>query len=75
MALRQSAEEGLGITILPCFLGDNSARLSRVGEPLDSCRNGLWILTHKDLMHTARIKTFTGHMIEALKTETSRLLG
>jgi len=75
MALRHAAEEGVGITILPCFLGDASERLVRASDVLEPCRNGLWILTHKDLMQTARIKTFTEFMSVALKTETSRLLG
>ena len=75
MALRHAAEEGSGITILPCFLGDASERLVRASDVLEPCRNGMWILTHKDLMQTARIKTFTEFMNAALKTETSRLLG
>ena len=75
LALRQAAEEGLGMAILPCFLGDASSELVRTSEPIDTCTNGVWVLTHKDLVNTARIKTFTDFMISSLKTETSRLLG
>ena len=75
IALRQAAEAGLGITILPCFLGDGSEQLIRASDILEPCRNGLWILTHKDLMQSARFKTFTDFMLDALRQEESRLLG
>ncbi|NNE22427.1 MAG: LysR family transcriptional regulator [Rhizobiales bacterium] len=75
LAVQQAAEHGLGITVLPCFLGDQSQGLVRASDILEPCQNGLLILTHKDLMQTARIKTFTEFMRAALASETSRLLG
>ncbi|MGI9464086.1 MAG: LysR family transcriptional regulator [Aestuariivirgaceae bacterium] len=75
MALRQAAEMGRGVAVLPCFLADASKQLVRISAALEPCRNGLWVLTHKDLMHVARFKTFTDFMVKALRQETERLLG
>lgn len=52
------AEAGIGLVVLPCYLGDRSPLLRRLTPPLDTIRTGLWILTHEDLRRTARIRTF-----------------
>lgn len=75
LALRQAAELGGGVAILPCFLGDATPKLMRAGGVLEPCRSGLWILTHKDLIHAPRIRAFTDFMKKALATETARLMG
>ena len=75
LALRLAAEAGIGMAILPCFLGDSSDKLVRATDPIETCRNEAWVLTHKDLVQTTRIKVFTDYMIGALKSETSRLCG
>ncbi|GLS29446.1 ModE molybdate transport repressor domain-containing protein [Mesorhizobium albiziae] len=52
------AEAGIGLAILPCYLGDGSPALRRLTPPLEAVRTGLWILTHEDLRRTARIRAF-----------------
>ncbi len=75
LALLRVAEHGQGVAVLPRFVGDASRQLVRVQELGEACRNNIMVLTHKDLMHTARIKTFTDFMIDTLRGETKRLLG
>jgi DNA-binding transcriptional LysR family regulator len=52
------ALQGLGATLLPCFLGDRSPDLTRVGQPLPELDMGLWMLTHSDLRRSARVRAF-----------------
>ena len=55
---RQMALQGLGATLLPCFLGDGSPDLTRVGPLVPELDLGLWMLTHSDLRRSARVRAF-----------------
>ena len=60
-------KEGLGVSYLPCFMGDSEPKLARYCEP-DSVHNlGLWILIHPDLKRTARVLTFRDYISNAIK--------
>lgn len=56
LALRAAAAEGLGLTILPCYVGDAEPRLARVGAPLPELASELWLLAHPDLRRVGRIR-------------------
>jgi DNA-binding transcriptional LysR family regulator len=64
-ALRQAVHAGLGLAALPCYLGDSAAGLVRVYRPIPEMETALWILTHEDLRHTARIRVFTEFAAQA----------
>jgi len=66
LALRQAAQAGLGLAALPCYLGDLSAGLACVHRPIAAMETALWILTHEDLRHAARIRAFTEFVAAAL---------
>jgi DNA-binding transcriptional LysR family regulator len=59
LGLKLAAEAGLGLAALPCYLGDTSPRLVCVHAPIEAMETTLWILTHDDLRHTARVHAFT----------------
>ncbi|KPU61094.1 bacterial regulatory helix-turn-helix, lysR family protein [Pseudomonas fluorescens] len=68
VTLRQAALGGLGIAALPCYLGDSTPGLERVPfVGLNALKTGLWVLTHQDLRHTARVQAFTRFLNEALQ--------
>ncbi|MEJ2362805.1 MAG: LysR family transcriptional regulator [Gammaproteobacteria bacterium] len=58
---------GLGVSILPCFMGDADPALERVCDPDPAHDLGLWILLHPDLRRTARVLAFRNYMVEAIK--------
>ncbi len=54
-----AAREGIGLALLPCYLGDGSAGLVRaLAEPIAEIAGELWIVTHADLKATARVRAF-----------------
>ncbi len=59
--------EGVGISYLPCFLGDPDPLLERYCEPDLQHNLGLWILIHPDLKRTARITVFRDFMIHSIQ--------
>ena len=62
-----AAGAGLGLSVLPCYLGENDARLVRVGGAIPSMATDLWILTHPDLRKTERIRIFLDHVASFAK--------
>lgn len=63
----EAAKAGVGIALLPCYLGDGDPDLVRVPPGLPMGAHEFWLLTHKDLLATARIRTFWDHMLSVLK--------
>ena len=58
--------EDLGVSILPCFMGDADPLLARYCDPDPAHNLGLWVLLHPDLKRTARVLAFRDHMVQAI---------
>jgi len=58
--------EGVGISILPCFMGDADPLLERFAEPDPAHNLGLWVLLHPDLKRTARVLAFRDYISQAI---------
>ncbi|MHA3976206.1 LysR family transcriptional regulator [Halovulum sp. GXIMD14794] len=65
-AVQNAGAEGLGLTFLPCYVGDPDTRLLRVSDPVESLDMQLWVLTHPDLRNTARVRALMAHLYDAL---------
>ncbi len=66
VALRTAAEAGIGVAMLPRFLGQDSDSLVPLEEMHPGINTGLWILTHPDLVRSARVHAFIDHFSRAL---------
>lgn len=67
LSLRQAARAGIGCAVLPCYLGDRTPGLVRLQpQPLEGLETSLWLLTHPDLRRTARVRSFTAFVADAL---------
>lgn len=65
------AEQGMGIALLPDFLGMTSAHLIQVLPQLKQSISTLWLLYHSELRHTARIQAFVNFIQSALRNDLS----
>ncbi|MBL8587743.1 MAG: LysR family transcriptional regulator [Methylobacteriaceae bacterium] len=54
----EAAAAGVGFSCAPCFVGEIDARVVRCNEPQAEIGRGLWLLTHPDLRHSARVRAF-----------------
>ncbi|WP_043616961.1 LysR family transcriptional regulator [Ensifer sp. ZNC0028] len=63
---REAAMAGIGLAALPCYLGDTTPGLIRIGAPVADMTRELWLLTHEDLRRTARVSAFTEFVGQAL---------
>jgi DNA-binding transcriptional LysR family regulator len=71
----RAAEAGIGLALLPCFLGDASPSLVRLMAPPSELVRELWIATHRDLRRTARIRAFMDFVGAAIMRERALLEG
>ncbi len=55
LAVCRLLEEGLGVGILPCHLGDANPRLRRVSPLLTDFRSQLWLLTPRQLRGVPKV--------------------
>lgn len=65
-----AAKAGLGIAMLPCFLADREPDLVRIAGNKPRPARDIWILTHRDLRRTARVRevmTFAQQLLVANK--------
>lgn len=51
-----AARAGIGIALSPCYLADQIPGLRRISSPVGELQGDLWIVTHKALKDTSRIR-------------------
>lgn len=66
LAIREMCAAGAGLAALPCYLADVDDRLVRAHQPIKEMSTALWVLTHPDLVRTARVRLFTDYIVRAL---------
>jgi DNA-binding transcriptional LysR family regulator len=65
LAVAKSIEAGVGVGMLPCFLGDNLVATRRLNAaPL--CPTDAWLVVHPDLARTARVRAVIDFLVDAV---------
>lgn len=67
--MQAGVRDGIGVAVLPCYLGDADERLIRLGEPLPELAHDLWLLTHPDLRRVERIRVFMEFVATAVRRD------
>jgi len=58
IGLAETAAAGVGLALMPCFVGAAVPGLARLSAPIPEIEGELWLLTHPDLQNTARVRAF-----------------
>lgn len=58
MIAHESVRQGIGLAVLFCHMGDRDTRLERFMEPPPEMDQDLWLLYHKDLKRSERVRVF-----------------
>lgn len=75
LGLAEAVGAGIGIGHLPCLIGDTRPGLVRLGPPEPEYADDLWLLTHPDLRHSARVRAFFDFIAAAIAGERDRIEG
>jgi DNA-binding transcriptional LysR family regulator len=63
LGMAQAAAGGVGLVLLPCFIGAVVPGLARLTAPVTELEGEFWVLTHPDLRATARVRAFVDFCI------------
>lgn len=74
LALVAAAKAGLGLTVLPRYLGDSEPELEYIPMP-DEPREQVWLTVHRDLRTVPRVRAVLDFLIAQFEREGSALGG
>jgi DNA-binding transcriptional LysR family regulator len=75
MAHLEAAKNAMGLCMLPCFIGDTEPSLRRLPPGHAEPDREIWLLTHEDLRHTARVRRFMDFIANAVLAKKDLLEG
>jgi len=64
-----AAEAGLGLLALPCYLARRATGLRQVLAEAFTVEIELWLLTHRDLQRTARVRAMLDFLAEEIRAD------
>lgn len=70
-----AARHGLGVAVLPCFLGDTDLGLQRVVEPDEVFAQDLWLTFDPALLKVPRVRAVANWVVETLAAHADLLDG
>jgi DNA-binding transcriptional LysR family regulator len=73
--LESAAAGGLGVAVLPCYLGDGRADLVRVGAPSAALVRDLWLVVSEEQKDLARVRAVVDFVVEQVASAEDVLLG
>jgi DNA-binding transcriptional LysR family regulator len=72
--LREAVDAGAGVALVPCALGDTRQNWRRIAL-VPEAATPLWVLTHRDLRTTARVRVLRDFLVDALGSRRSVIEG
>jgi DNA-binding transcriptional LysR family regulator len=73
-SLLSAAREGVGVALLPCYVGDADPALRRLDGPAPAAQE-IWLLVHGDLRRTPRVRAVIDWLDELVERARTALLG
>lgn len=70
-----AALAGMGLVLLPCYVAEGFASLVRLLPPSKVVRRELWLVLHKDLRHSARIRALSEFLLQETRKHSAVLAG
>lgn len=75
LSMLEALKIGLGVGILPCFMGDNTPELLRLPGSKPQPDLKLWLLMHPDIRNVKRVKVVKEFLIDLLKSKADLING
>lgn len=73
--LQHAARAGLGLAMLPVYVGDRDPALQRLEQPDLRPLADMWLLCHPDLRHTARVRAVRAAITRAFQEHAALFQG
>lgn len=75
LVMVEAIRQGCGLGVLPCYAADFELGLQRVSPVIPELTVDQWLLVHRDLLRTPRVRAAIDVIAELFKCEEARLLG
>jgi DNA-binding transcriptional LysR family regulator len=75
LAQLAATRAGIGVAILPCYVGDPDPDMVRLLPPDRGVMRGLFVVCHRDLQHTPRFRACLDFLIESLSAQAASFEG
>ena len=75
VVLREMVAQGLGLSFLPCILGDGDPRLRRLPDAAPPFATPIWVASHADLAQSPRLRQARARLVEGLRACAPALAG
>ena len=72
---REACKAGMGVAMLPCYLGEAEASLRRLSPGKPNPNFELWLLSHREMGTSARIRVFSEAIAGAIRNHRSQFEG
>jgi DNA-binding transcriptional LysR family regulator len=66
---------GLGLAVLPCFVGDRNDQLRRLDCEADTIFQDLWLVMHSDLRASSRLRVMADFLVDLVRDNAAQLEG
>lgn len=63
----EACASGLGVALLPCFQGDATPGLERVGDPIARLTEGIFLLAHPDTLARSEVRVVFDAIVEVFR--------
>ena len=74
-SMATATKNHLGLSRMPCYIGDSDAGLRRLDVPLTPSDWGVWVLSHVDLRATARVRVCREFLLGTLEQQKALIQG
>ncbi len=75
LVLQDAARSGVGLAVLPCYLGDAEPNLRRIGGLLKEVTADQWLLVHRDLRALPRVRAVMTALVQLFQEQRAVLCG
>lgn len=75
MTMMEATRNHLGLARMPCYVADADPRLRRVDVPVTPSDWSLWVLSHKDLRDTARVRACREFLVDTIEHQRALIEG
>lgn len=75
LSMEKAIEEGIGIGLLPFYLGDKNPRLQRIGAERTILTKPIWLISHPETRRQSSVNCFVKWLMVELENSKSELLG
>ncbi len=75
VSILSAIRSGMGLAVLPCYLGDEDPDIIQLTDPIPELEYGLWFLMHPDLRGVVRIHALMDFLTDAVRAQQQRLAG